>query len=136
MHRPIQFRAGDTVQAALQVQHVRKRLERRFGSTLEFDLELFEMVERPFVTLDRDFVDAQLHPSAGGLEAAHPSQLAERQQLEQRLVAAQFEDRRARLGSGPGDRRLGRVRGSFELLPSMESTAGRCVGLEADLRAT
>ena len=75
-------------------------------------------MDDPAARDDVDLVDAQLGGRVDRLEAPLAAQLADRDELDERRIAAQLEDQGAGGGRRPG-MRLGRpVGGSLELLPA------------------
>jgi len=89
------------VQAAVAIEELDQRRQRRFVAPLQFNLEFLEAIEDPTLAYDLHFVDAQLRASGVRPERPHPPQLANRQQLDQGLVAAQFHDDVPGLGGRP-----------------------------------
>ena len=94
--------------------------ETRLVAAHQLDLELDEPADDPAPADGVDLVEAQLDRRAVALEDPLPAELADRDDLDERRVAALLEDQRAGIGRRPVARMGGPVGRALELLAAMD----------------
>jgi ABC-type amino acid transport substrate-binding protein len=113
------------------------RAERLLLAVEELDLELHEALDDPAPGDRVDLVEAELDDRLVGLELPLAAELADRDELDQRCVAALLEDERAGVGMGPVARPGRPVGRSLELLAAVRRSLAVAAGdrLHGDRRA-
>ena len=106
----------------------RKSLEPRLVALDEFGLELDEATDDPLAGHDVDLVEAQLDTRRAVAQQALAPELTDGHDLDQRGVAGQFHDERARVRGRPVRRSGCPVGRSFQLLASDRAAGALCAG--------
>jgi hypothetical protein len=135
----LELRAGRGEQGRVGGRDALDPGQRLLLAVEELDLELHEALDDPAPGDRVDLVEAELHDRLVGLELPLAAELADRDELDERRVAAQLEDQRASVGVGPVARAGGPVGGTLELLAAVRRARAVAVpardGLDRDRRA-
>jgi hypothetical protein len=117
--RRLELRHHRRPQAGIRAEHAIERDQSCFVALEQLDLELCEAIHDLTAQHDLHLVEAQFDARGAIAQLPSAAALADRHQLEQRLVAGELEHQRAGIGNRPVMRRRRLVRGAFELLASV-----------------
>ena len=132
LQRGFQLRAGRRGQPRILAEDRRRSVEGGFVALDQLDLELDEPFDDPAPGDHVDLVEAHLDARVGRLELPLPAELADRDDFNQRRVAALLEDERPRVGGRPIARAGRSIRRSLELLAPVGAARARPPGERLD----